>query len=582
MRRLANDLAGARGALNVGLVVTVALQRPVDLRIDKDGTAHEATTPTNPIEFEANAEVDLGIGDVAHVRIRGGRREAQDNVRELEQRWRNEVAPQLAASGVEDLDGLEARLQEAQALEAAVRVKGTELDTLREKLISLGDSAQRLTDASERVASRRAALGGVPLDSLSSDLTALGSDPPAALRARRQRLAALLDTARAAASKAVTAVTLAEERRRTSQAALEAAVAARDAELARFPEGVTIALSAAQAAAAAASEEQRTIATEIASLERTIADQAARIEAQISGARAAVERARAERDLAETARTSALKEHSAEGGRLETLRQQRASQDLQGAETALRQASERHGALPVPAEPVTDADVATARKAEASAKADLDRVVSEIHKRQGALEQVGGAVARERLRDAIEAFELAERHERDVEDEYDAWLLLLQQMKEAEAEQASNLGQVLAPAIAGKFEALTQKRYENVRLTAQLGTEGVVVSGTVRPAERMSVGTREQLSTLYRLSLAEYLGTTVVLDDQLVQSDLERMDWLRKLLVEKARVFQIVVFTCRPTDYLPSSAFPKAKAVHKDTDDGFVRAINLARTVDRR
>ena len=39
MRRLGNDLAGARGALNVGLVVTVTPSRPIDIRAKKDGTA---------------------------------------------------------------------------------------------------------------------------------------------------------------------------------------------------------------------------------------------------------------------------------------------------------------------------------------------------------------------------------------------------------------------------------------------------------------------------------------------------------------------------------------------------------------
>ena len=209
--------------------------------------------------------------------------------------------------------------------------------------------------------------------------------------------------------------------------------------------------------------------------------------------------------------------------------------------------------------------------------------VDPLRQTHGALEQVGGAVARERLRDAIEAFDLAERHEREIEADYDAWLLLLQQMKEADAAQASNLGQVLAPAIAGKFEALTQKRYENIRLTAQLGTEGIVVGGAVRATERLSVGTREQLSTSYRLSLAEFLGTTLVLDDQLVQSDDTRMDWFRALLAEKACAFQIIVFTCRPGDYLEASAIvPKGKVVHRDLDGGFVRAINFARTVQRR
>jgi hypothetical protein len=214
---------------------------------------------------------------------------------------------------------------------------------------------------------------------------------------------------------------------------------------------------------------------------------------------------------------------------------------------------------------------------------DLEGIEREIHETHGALQQVGGAVARERLHDAIEAFELAEHTEREIEADYEAWVLLLEQMKQADAAQASNLGQALAPAIASRFEELTQRRYENVRLTAQLGTEGVVVAGAVRATERISVGTREQLSTLYRLSMAEYLCTTVVLDDQLVQSDVTRMDWFRALLAEKAHSFQIVVFTCRPGDYLGTTAMvPKGKAVQKDTDGGFVRAVDLGRAVRRK
>ena len=81
------------------------------------------------------------------------------------------------------------------------------------------------------------------------------------------------------------------------------------------------------------------------------------------------------------------------------------------------------------------------------------------------------------LRDATEAFELAERQEREIEAEYEAWRLLLDQMKEADAAQASNLGQALVPAIAGRFQELTQRRYQTVQLTAQLATEGIMVSG---------------------------------------------------------------------------------------------------------
>src|SRR5208282_1212367 len=172
-------------------------------------------------------------------------------------------------------------------------------------------------------------------------------------------------------------------------------------------------------------------------------------------------------------------------------------------------------ALPVPDRDVTKDEVNAAKKVEAGTKLELEANEREIQRAHGALEQVGGAVARERLRDATEAFELAERQEREIEAEYEAWRLLLEQMKEADAAQASNLGQALVPAIAGRFQELTQRRYETVQLTAQLATEGIMVGGALRPTNLISVGTREQLSTLYRLSLAEYLGTTIVLDDQL-------------------------------------------------------------------
>ena len=117
----------------------------------------------------------------------------------------------------------------------------------------------------------------------------------------------------------------------------------------------------------------------------------------------------------------------------------------------------------------TEEEVTAARNAAATVKLELEGIERDIQRAHGALEQVGGAVARERLRDATEAFELAARQERETEAEYEAWRLLLDQMKEADAAQASNLGQALGPAIAGRFQDLTQRRYDTVQLTAQLG-----------------------------------------------------------------------------------------------------------------
>jgi hypothetical protein len=318
-------------------------------------------------------------------------------------------------------------------------------------------------------------------------------------------------------------------------------------------------------------------------LEQAIEARKKRIEEALSGARSKAAQAKAAVDTAQTLVTTAKTNHAEEQGRLVELRRQRDAENLAAAESKLLEATEAQAVLPIPERLVSEEEVTNARNAAATVKLELDGVERDIQRAHGALEQVGGAVARERLRDATEAFELAARQERETEAEYEAWRLLLDQMKEADAAQASNLGQALGPAIAGRFQDLTQRRYDSVRLTAQLGTEGVMVSGAVRSAAQLSVGTREQLSTLYRLSLAEYLQTAIVLDDQLVQSDDTRMDWFRTLLTDKAHAFQIVVVTSRPADYLPASALvPPGSAAHADTDGGFVRAVDLGRALRRR
>jgi chromosome segregation ATPase len=583
MRQLGHDLAAARGALNVGLVVTVTPSRAIAIRAKKDGTAVGQVPSGQALEVEGNSEVDIDIGDVATVRIRGGRRDAQQTVESLETRWSREVAPHLATANVTDLEGLGRKIAEAHGLDTNIEAKHAGLHSLQVQIDALADSAKRLREALERSNACRAALGDASHKTLTADIATLGAEPRDKLRDHRQQASSDFELARAVTSRAETAHTLAEERARNSHSALDTAVAARDAAVAAFPAGVIAALSTAQAALVAALGEQEKVVSEIASLESTIATRNEQIEAAVHDARTAAEQARAQLDAASAERTKAIADHALQVGLLEALRRQLDTEDLAAAESQLRSATDRHDALSVPKRIVTDAEITAAQTAEVAARTDMEATQREIERTHGALEQVGGAVARERLSDAIEAFELAERQEQEIEADYEAWLLLLEQMKQADAAQASNLGQALAPAIASRFEALTQRRYDKIELTEQLGTEGVVVAGAVRPVKRISVGTRDQLSTLYRLSLAEYLCATVVLDDQLVQSDNTRMDWFRALLAQKAHSFQIVVFTCRPGDYLAANAMvSKGKSAYKDTDSGFVRAVDLGRALRRR
>jgi len=583
MRKLARELAAARGALDVGFVVTVSPKARLELRVRKDGQEVDSTSIAQPVAIEANSEVEVSIADIATVHVRGGRREAQEKAQGLEDRWSREVEPHLIAAAVPDLDGLDAKIVEAQELDARIKNKDAEMESLRAQIAALAGAAETLREASDRAAACRASLGDVRLDTLTDDIKALGADVTAGLRKRRQQLLKDAEAARRIANQAANDRALADERTRHSRSQLDAASAARDVALTAFPEGVDAALVAAQAALATSIAEKESVTAEFASLERTIDERKKRIDAALIGARTNAEQAKIAVETAQGRLTTAKTSHAAEHGRLIELRKQRDAENLAAAETRLQEATVRLAALPVPDRIVTEDEVSAARTTAAGIKLDLESIERDIQRAHGALEQVGGAVARERLRDAAEAFELAERQEREIEAEYEAWRLLLDQMKEADAAQASNLGQALVPAIAGRFQELTQRRYQTVQLTAQLATEGIMAWGGLRPTAQLSVGTREQLSALYRLSLAEYLRTVIVLDDQLVQSDDNRMDWFRALLTEKARSFQIVVFTCRPGDYLLASALvPPGSAVHTDTDGGLIRAVDLGRALRRR
>jgi hypothetical protein len=583
MRKLATDLANAQGALEVGIVVTVTPHRPLDLKVQRDGAGTESISIAQSQEIEANTELEIAMAGIVTFGVRGGRREAQARAAALENRWNQEVATRLLAAGVADLDGLTAKVSDAQDLDAGIRQKDGDLMSLREQIVPLYVAADALRQATDHLKACRAAIGEVEFDPLAADLSALGADAAAKLARRRQQLSKDAEAARAFAKQAANDHAIAEERTRQLRSARDSAISSRDVALKPFPQGVDAALVAAQAEHAARVSENLTIAMELASLDAKIEARKKRIEAAQRDARAIAEKADAAVKSAEKELEVAMTDQASQNGRLIELRKLRDAGNLALAGDKLREATEYYNALPVPDRIVSDDEVVAAQATVAVLKSDLDAIEREIHRAHGALEQVGGAVARERLSDATDAFELAERQEREIEAEYEAWKLLLEQMKEADAAQASNLGLSLVPAIADQFNHLTRQRYQTVKLSAQLATEGVVVAGNLRSASYLSVGTREQLSTLFRLSLAEYLHTAIVLDDQLVQSDGTRMDWFRTLLNEKAHTFQVIVLTCRPSDYLPPAALvPDGSAVYADMDGEPIRAIDLERALRRR
>ena len=183
---------------------------------------------------------------------------------------------------------------------------------------------------------------------------------------------------------------------------------------------------------------------------------------------------------------------------------------------------------------------------------------------KGQLHLVGGHAVAERLarQEEIVAFARQEYEDRELTER--AALHLLSAIRAAEAEATSNLGRTLAGPVTEMLKQLTGGRYGAVEFATDLTAGGVAAAGASRELEYLSVGTREQIATLVRLAIAAQLQTALVLDDQLVHSDTERLQWFRDRLCASARErqHQIIVITCRPGDYLPPEGEDIADPVH--------------------
>lgn len=87
--------------------------------------------------------------------------------------------------------------------------------------------------------------------------------------------------------------------------------------------------------------------------------------------------------------------------------------------------------------------------------------------------------------------------------------------------------------------------------------------------DALSVGTRDQIATLLRLTIAEQLRSAIILDDHLAHTDPERLAWFRTLLAESASKTQVIVITCRAEDYFGGGE--PTNALAHDSGNGFRR-----------
>jgi DNA repair exonuclease SbcCD ATPase subunit len=561
LKRLEQQLQIARAKLGVGLHLAVTPKRALHLSIRRDrGELERTLLKDAQLSADATCEIQLNIDDVAEISLSAGEHSVREEVARLQAQWSTEAEPIFKQAGLASLD----------QIAEAVKTRDANLDEIRNLRQDAAALDQRIADQPGWAAIR--AERQRELDNSEDALK--GAD-----RKKLEKLAAKTNLAqvrdRTVEGDLTTAKALHVEKQKDLVAAQQELLAARSS-VDGYSSGILATLLA----------KQSQLSTNLNQAELELQSLETHPDAGLSEARSAVELAEKEHAAAEAKHLEIADEfRKTDGqratveGELRILGEAAAKLDEPAARLELSVIEAELALVPEPAFAVTEELVVALRAAVKSKQVELRDIENAIQSKHGALQHVGGQVAKDRTEGAREALTLLREQEHNLEIDYEAWALLRETLLEAEQQEGVHLGRVLGGPIIQRFSDLTAGRYGKLALGPDLETDTIAVAGEGRPLSALSVGTRDQLSIIFRLTLAEQLRSAVVLDDQLTQSDGQRMVWLRSLIREMAKNIQIVVFTCRPTDYLVPSELKTAKK--SEHFNASLRSVDLMHAIER-
>ena len=572
LRTLQTDLRVAEETLQVGVSVEITPLRPISLTTRADGGPPQSDDLTRPVAVEAAARIRLELEGVGQIEIQGGRRDSRQRASRLRTEWADATSGLFQRLAVDRLEEVIAKcragdktLSEAADLAREVEQESRKAATLAGDPATIAERQRELQRLERQLGShlgernleefvRQCASGdGADTASLEEKLEAIRADRDrrteriADLQRHVSRAEGSIESRQQELDKQDAAL---EERREALDDSWESALAHSETELKTLrgeDRNLETELETLETGASNEIEQARTIA-------RQGAQRLAVAESRSTRRRESVQSAREARDRL--------------AGRVEERAALAQREDPAAAHAHLEALHARFAELPVPEMEVTERDREQAGEAVRLSTEECNAGHAELQKAEGALQQVGGHSVQEQLEQADEAVKAIDRREGEIEIEYGAWKLLLETLRDAEAEDAVHLGKALVEPVSRRVSELTGGAYGEVSIAPTLSTQNIEAAGSKRELSRLSVGTRDQLATVLRLTIAEKLGSTVVLDDQLVQSDASRMRWLYQFMLQCAKEFQILVLTCHPEQYDPA-------------DGHTLRSIDLTEHVER-
>ena len=573
---LQTNLQVAEAKLQVGISVDIRPSRQIAARIRVDDAPTQDTVLTEPTSLDASSQLQLTLDEVCEIDIRGGSSEARQGAKDLRQTWHEHTSQLFERLAVTELADIREKLRDCnKSLEQAEALEREAQSATAggQAAAKAGSTVEQLAKTVDRLEQRMVSSlsGKRGVEEVMRQYASAGESDEAALEQER-------DSLKMAVSERTARARALEQQLAKDEGVLETKkqeLVSQERELRAGSEALshpwTVVLEQTDEELEKLGSERQEKQQELESLEHDVTSELDKARGAVKQASAAVESTELTTAELTTQAEDAQRDLDRLTGEVATRRELVDAEDLQGAQAALTELQHRLGTLPSPGTDVTDAQRIEGDGLVQDATAQCDGVQADVQKAEGALQQVGGHSIQERLEQADEAVQAIDRREHELDLEYGAWQLLCDTLQEAEAEDAVHLGKALVEPITKRMAQLTGGRSGNLVIGSKLETEGIELAGTQRDLTSLSVGTREQLATVLRLTIADALGSTVVLDDQLVQSDASRMDWLRTFMMECADRFQILVFTCHPEEYESSGS----------GEDSAFKSIDLAEYLQR-
>ena len=577
LRTLQTDLRVAEETLQVGVSVEITPARPLSVTTRADDGPPRTADVTRPVSVEAAARLRVELEGVGQIEIQGGRRDSRQRAARLRTEWADATTALFQRLDVDNLDEVfaQCRTGEDKLAEADSLAREAEQEYERAGAAEYEDAfiTERERERERLERQLAASLGERDLEEFvrqcaSGDSADIDGADTAALEEKLESIRADRDRRTGLIADLGRRVSRAEGSIESSRQELDKQEAALADQRNALDDCWEAALAQAEAELNTLGEEDRNLGKELETLQtgagNEIEQARTRVRERTQRLAVAESRSTARRETVESAREA----RDRLTGRVDERAALVQREDLAAARAHLEALRARFAELPVPEKGVTERDRERAEEAVRLLADECNARQAELQKAEGALQQVGGHSAQEQLEQADEAVKAIDRREGEIEIEYGAWKLLLETLREAEAEDAVHLGKALVEPVSQRVSELTGGTYGEVSIAPTLSTESIEAAGSKRELSRLSVGTRDQLATVLRLTIAEKLGSTVVLDDQLVQSDPSRMRWLYEFMVQCAREFQILVLTCHPDRYDPA-------------DGPTVRSIDLTKHIAR-